>query len=724
MSTELDRPLPPGGLSPEATKPAKEIPVPKVEPSQVKKSPSEPLSQEELLFKLIRYSTDVGKKWAGAQVGWSSTDMPGMANPACGWSHIACDPYTNEITKINLSNQHLKLTLASELSQLTSLTELNLEANQVSGTIPSFLFESFEKLEYLVLAKNDLQSTIPPLTESLKNLRVFDISDNRLRGEIPEDIGDVLGQNLEKLDLSHNGLTGDIPKSITKCKNLGFLDLSTNLLDGSIPKEIGDLKVLKGLFLNNNNLIGTIPFTLARSDLPLIQIFLENNDLSGTIPAGLSDLNRLRDLFVDGNKLTGTVPADLCDKNPPLNNEFFTGKYATPDRDGCTSIACPAGTVSVEGVAPCFDCDNGQYRYIGHESHQCLKLSQRDILQTFYDRANGLNWKGDDGWGLENVDICAWKGIMCTPQGHVVNITLRDMNLHGQIATELGLLEHLKYLDLANNFLTGYLPSDLRFAPLEHLDVSNNHLKGFVPPMFCLAGNVNGNGMDGQFNCDSIACPVGTYNDYGRMVLEYNELGEVSHRDECIPCKDSEASYIGATQCNEPVVFSTSYGAISRSEAAFGTVFAGIFLIAAALGVLHLTDKMRKARKKADIDRAEAEETLALDRIDYDFERYPDAVVAAKKQEEEWMSMPGLDDTNPEIQHPPSDGNNNYRATRESPPSSTASGGMAYQASRAVPLVSTGSVTGGVSRTGSATQGNVRRQDSENELWLDVPKII
>ena len=155
-----------------------------------------------------------------------------IANPACGWSHIACDPYTNEITKINLSNQHLKLTLASELSQLTSLTELNLEANQVSGTIPSFLFESFEKLEYLVLAKNDLQSTIPPLTESLKNLRVFDISDNRLRGEIPEDIGDVLGQNLEKLDLSHNGLTGDIPKSITKCKNLGFLDLSTNLLDG------------------------------------------------------------------------------------------------------------------------------------------------------------------------------------------------------------------------------------------------------------------------------------------------------------------------------------------------------------------------------------------------------------------------------------------------------------------------------------------------------------
>lgn len=64
------------------------------------------------------------------------------------------------------------------------------------------------------------------------------------------------------------------------------------------------LKNLRGLFLNHNYLIGTIPPSMTRSDLKLIQVFLQGNSLSGTIPANLADLKHLKDLFVDGKRWT------------------------------------------------------------------------------------------------------------------------------------------------------------------------------------------------------------------------------------------------------------------------------------------------------------------------------------------------------------------------------------------------------------------------------------
>jgi hypothetical protein len=190
-------------------------------------------------------------------------------------------------------------------------------------------------------------------------------------------------------------------------------------------------------------------------------MFLQHNDLSGTVPASLGDVTTLSSLFVDGNKLTGDIPADLCRRSPTLNNEFFQGDYATTRRDGCTSISCPVDSISKEGVAPCFPCDNGQYRYLGMERHQCANITEREILKAFFGDTNGLNWYNSLGWGLDDVDVCDWVGVDCGAHGRVVNITLRDMNLQGTIPSELGLLSYLKVLDLADNKLTGYLPSDL-----------------------------------------------------------------------------------------------------------------------------------------------------------------------------------------------------------------------------------------------------------------------
>ncbi len=114
-------------------------------------------------------------------------------------------------------------------------------------------------------------------------------------------------------------------------------------------------------------------------------------------------------------------------------------------------------------------------------------------------------------------------------------------------------LFHIYFIvDLSDNNLTGFLPSDLRLPPLQILDVSNNRIKGVIPPMLCLTGDINGNGEDGDFNCDMIACPKGTWSSIGRATprsLHIKGGLETKDRHICKPCHGSTSDYIASTSC-------------------------------------------------------------------------------------------------------------------------------------------------------------------------------
>ena len=88
-------------------------------------------------------------------------------------------------------------------------------------------------------------------------IKVLDLNNNYLKGEIPKEIGNLT--NLQKLYLSYNKLEGEIPKEIGKLTNLQWLYLDSNKLEGVLPKEIGKLTNLQRLYLNNNKLEGEIP---------------------------------------------------------------------------------------------------------------------------------------------------------------------------------------------------------------------------------------------------------------------------------------------------------------------------------------------------------------------------------------------------------------------------------------------------------------------------------
>lgn len=159
------------------------------------------------------------------------------------------------------------------------------------------------------------------------------------------------------------------------------------------------------------------------------------------------------------------------------------------------------------------------------------------ILKKLYTDTDGLNWVGGSNWYHDGVDICQFHGVSCNDMNQVTAIELPGMGLKGPIPEELGFLEHLDVLDLSDNALEGFIPSDLSFAPLSSLNLAGNALKGIVPPKLCMK-EANGNGVGGVYECDFILCAEGTYTDTGMA----NVNGP------CLSCNDG-AVYLGSKSC-------------------------------------------------------------------------------------------------------------------------------------------------------------------------------
>ncbi|XP_039135663.1 receptor-like protein EIX2 [Dioscorea cayenensis subsp. rotundata] len=161
------------------------------------------------------------------------------------------------------------------LSNLTSLHFLDLSHNSFVGNIPQsygnltgminismnggamFYTNASEVLVITMIVSTkgeDLQYGV-----ILSSFKFIDLSANKLSGQIPEEIVNLVA--LQNLDLSCNKLSGEIPSNIGLMQSLESLDLSRNMLIGSIPPSLSTIDFLGSLNLSHNNLSGKIPYT-------------------------------------------------------------------------------------------------------------------------------------------------------------------------------------------------------------------------------------------------------------------------------------------------------------------------------------------------------------------------------------------------------------------------------------------------------------------------------
>ncbi|KAF3431799.1 hypothetical protein FNV43_RR26535 [Rhamnella rubrinervis] len=221
-----------------------------------------------------------------------------------------------------------------------TLKLLSLKSNDFYGSIPSNLCH-LNSIQILDLSLNNLTGVIPSCINNFTSMaRETDGADHetitttyyylRTQGTYENDAmvmwkgleykyDKILGL-LRLIDLSSNRLTGQIPAELANLVELVQVNLSRNHLSGLIPEKIGQLRQLQSLDLSNNQLSNKIPVGLAQIS-SLAYLDLSNNKLWGEIPTStqLQTFNASEyagNLGLCGPPLTSTCPEDKTFSGP------------------------------------------------------------------------------------------------------------------------------------------------------------------------------------------------------------------------------------------------------------------------------------------------------------------------------------------------------------------------------------------------------------------------
>ncbi|XVE75219.1 hypothetical protein DITRI_Ditri12bG0078100 [Diplodiscus trichospermus] len=154
---------------------------------------------------------------------WNST------TDLCTWSGVSC--LQNRVSRLVLEN--LDLTGSFEpLTALTQLRVLSLKQNRLSGPVPDL--SNLTALKLLFLSHNEFNGEFPDSVQSLFRLYRLDLSFNNFSGEIPVTVNRLT--HLLTLRLEENSFSG--PVYNLNLPNLQDFNVSGNRLSGEIPQSL------------------------------------------------------------------------------------------------------------------------------------------------------------------------------------------------------------------------------------------------------------------------------------------------------------------------------------------------------------------------------------------------------------------------------------------------------------------------------------------------------
>lgn len=397
---------------------------------------------------------------------WHQSD----ASP-CNWSGITCGTVQGfeRVTGVNLTGALFQGKIFDGFSTLTALSSLFLGRNSFKGEIPSDL-GLCKSLIHLDLSYNFLEGT-PNLT-GLSNLRVVDLSVNRLNGSISSSFPKNC-DNLTAMNLSSNLFTGVIPDTLGNCSNLRFIDLSENQLVGPVWPVFG---TMEEVFLCCNNISGHIPEAVFSESCKLRKLDLSRNKLEGTIPGIISNCSDLVLLDLSETNFTGQIPRQfgLMQKLESLILRNINLSRDIPvELTSCKNLSFLdlSGNNFGGRIQPMFGELKGLVYLILHNN-----LYEYGISAEIFNlpRLMSLDFSDNNFSGPLPVELGSMHSLEF--------VFLAGNKFHGNIPGELGQLTKLQVLDLSFNLLSGSIPSSLgNLTSLLWLMLENNTLTGPIP---------------------------------------------------------------------------------------------------------------------------------------------------------------------------------------------------------------------------------------------------
>ncbi|KAH7524158.1 hypothetical protein FEM48_Zijuj06G0089500 [Ziziphus jujuba var. spinosa] len=255
---------------------------------------------------------------------------------------------------------------------------------------------------------------------------------------------------------------------------------------GSLASTSWNLPYLHTLDLSFNSFSGEIPDSFANLSR-LRHLSLSENSLTGFVPDSLGDLSLLEEIYLDGNYLRGPIPSSfnrlISLKRLELQGNNFCGEIPILD--------------SLKELYFLDASDN----HISGEVPSPLPTS----LVELSIRNNNLEGDMPSGFGnlvvlqvldLSHNELSGRVSSFLFDHPSLQQLTLSHNNFTSMGAPyNMGVNSRLIALDLSHNKLRGLLPAFMAFMPkLSALSLEHNEFTGMVPSQYAVKAAIPGAG--------------------------------------------------------------------------------------------------------------------------------------------------------------------------------------------------------------------------------------
>ncbi|PIN11292.1 Leucine-rich repeat protein [Handroanthus impetiginosus] len=451
---------------------------------------------------------------------------------------------SSNLDTLDLRSNQLRGPIPESFFKLKRLKVLLLSSNSFNGTIKLEKIQSLQNLSSLELGYNRLSvdvsslSQFPPLSRlnlascNLSNfpnltnqwrLLFLDLSNNRIKGEIPSWIWGIGNGALAHLNLSYNRLV-DFQKPFNMSTSLSVLDLHSNGIQGEFPMPPESAIYVD---YSSNSFQQAIPLNIGQFTSFTIFFSLANNSISGTIPESLCNSIYLQVLDLSVNNLSGSIPTCLVEKVENLGvlnlgRNDISGFIPDTFPVNCSLKTLDLSKNNLKGKMPVSlaNCRSLEVVNVGNnhidDAFPCM-LKNSSSLRVLVLRNNSFHGEircaaVDEGWpNLQIIDIASnnfsgelypkcissWKGMVLDNDAQLGHSHLRFEflnlnNLYYQdtvMVTIKGLeMELVKILtvftsiDFSCNTFQGRIPDRIGdLKSLYVLNLSHNSLRGPIP---------------------------------------------------------------------------------------------------------------------------------------------------------------------------------------------------------------------------------------------------
>ncbi|XP_058103544.1 receptor-like protein EIX1 [Magnolia sinica] len=407
-----------------------------------------------------------------------------------GWLQGLVNLRELSLDGVDLSTASQLTNWAEPISFLYNLRQLHLSDCGISGSIPVNHFLNLTHLSSLGMGFNFLTSTFSAQLGNLTSLSSLELENSHLQGhmaylpqlqqlyiddnpDLAVDLTSLFARPwpyLLTLSIRNTNISGLIPPSISNATTLLNLFASGSFIQGPIPTSLFNLSDLQYLDLGENNLVGSLPSSISGlKSLEFLVLF--QNEFNGQIPESICDISSLQTIHLANNVFNGRIPD--CIGRLPNIEKFYVSSNSME--------ATPFSLISLFQNSTPYEIDLGS-------SGITVRTDSYPFPSNFQPQILGLhscNLGGEIPDFLSNLTQLVALDLANNSLTGTIPSWLFKLPKHGEIPSQIGQqLSNARYMTLSGNKLSGGIPNSLcqpNNVHLQVLDLSNNELTGTIP---------------------------------------------------------------------------------------------------------------------------------------------------------------------------------------------------------------------------------------------------